>query len=62
VQLAPLTQRRHKQILRTILRNPSLIGLTPEEEHLPFTNFDSDDFQEGRRAFLERRKARFKGM
>lgn len=62
VPLAPLTQSRHKRILRTVLRNPSLVGLTPEEEHLPFANFDSDDFQEGRRAFLERRKARFKGM
>ena len=61
VPLAPLSQRRHKQILQTVLRNPSLEALIPEEERRPFANFDSDDFQEGRRAFLGRRPARFRG-
>ena len=61
VPLAPLSQRRHKRILQTVLRNPSLKGLTPEEEELPFTNFDSEDFHEGRRAFLEHRTPHFKG-
>jgi enoyl-CoA hydratase len=60
-ELAPLSHRRHKQILQTVLRDPSLKGLTPEEEHLPFANFDSEDFQEGRRAFAERRAPRFLG-
>ena len=59
--LAPLSHRRHKRILRTVLENPSLEGLNPEEERLPFANFDSGDFREGRRAFMERRTPRFKG-
>jgi enoyl-CoA hydratase/carnithine racemase len=61
VPLAPLSQRRHKEIMKTVLRNPSLAGLTQQEEHLPFANFDSEDFAQGRRAFLERRRPEFKG-
>ena len=59
--LAPLSHSRHKQILQTVLRNPSLEGLTPDEKRLPFANFDSEDFREGRRAFTEHRAPRFRG-
>ena len=59
--LAPLSQARHKRILQTVLENPSLSDLTDEEEHLPFANFDSEDFQEGRAAFIERRAPKFQG-
>ena len=59
--LAPLSHKRHKRILQTVLRNPSLASLTAGEEHLPFANFDSQDFSEGQRAFLERRTPEFQG-
>jgi enoyl-CoA hydratase/carnithine racemase len=59
--MAPLIHRWHKQIIRTVLRQPSLEGLTPEEEAIPFACFDTEDFQEGKRAFLEKRKPVFRG-
>ena len=57
--LAPLSARWHKQILQTVLTNPGLSNLSPEEEALPYVCFDTADFQEGRRAFLEKRKPQF---
>jgi enoyl-CoA hydratase len=59
--LAPLSSRWHKQILRTVLTNPGLANLSPEERALPTACFDTEDFQEGRRAFLEKRPPHFRG-
>jgi enoyl-CoA hydratase/carnithine racemase len=59
--LAPLVQRWHKQILQTVLRDPALARLTPEEEALPYAGFDTADFHEGWRAFLAKRRPQFKG-
>ncbi len=60
-ELAPLSARWHKCIRQTVLANPALTGLTPEERALPYACFDTRDFQEGRRAFLEKRPPRFEG-
>ena len=58
---APLSHRWHKEILETVLRTPDLENLTAEESKLPFACFDTEDVQEGRRAFMEKRKPEFKG-
>src|SRR5215469_12969201 len=49
--MAPLIHLWHKRIMRTVLVNPSLENLTADQEALPFACFDTEDFQEGRRAF-----------
>ena len=60
--LAPLSHTNNKKILQRVLVDPNLSTLTAEDEHLPFTNFDSEDYVEGRRAFSERRPPVFRGL
>ncbi len=58
--LAPLSHAVNKQTLNQVLAKPSL-DLTPEEADLPLTQFDTRDYQEGYRAFLQKRQPTFIG-
>ena len=58
---APLSHKRHKQIMKIALDNPSLSNLSAKEKSLPFANFDTSDYQEGLSAFIDHRDPEFKG-
>ena len=59
--LAPVVHRVHKEMMQIVLDNPRLSGLTPEQRALGVLPFDTADFQEGWRAFLEKRPPQFHG-
>jgi enoyl-CoA hydratase/carnithine racemase len=59
--LAPLSHAVNKRTLNQVLSKASLADLTPEEAYLPLTQFDTRDYQEGYRAFLEKRRPHFVG-
>ncbi len=61
-RLAPLSHKAHKEVLHRVLLDPALTGLSAEEEAIPLLHFDSQDFREGQRAFLEKRRPEFKGL
>ena len=59
--LAPAVHWMHKEMVQTVLANPVLAELTPAQQALAVSPFDTEDFQEGWRAFLEKRMPRFRG-
>lgn len=59
--LAPLSHRANKETLRQVMAKPSLDDLTTEEADLPLNQFDTRDYHEGYRAFLEKRRPEFAG-
>jgi enoyl-CoA hydratase/carnithine racemase len=54
---APLVARWHKQFIRRLTPQPA--PLTPAEIDASFAYFDTEDFREGYRAFMEKRQPRF---
>ena len=59
--LAPSSHAVNKLTLNQVLAKPSLADLTPEEANLPLAQLDTRDYQEGYRAFLEKRRPSFFG-
>ena len=58
---APLTLKAMKQIVIEISKNPNDRNLLLCEQ-LAAACFDSEDYKEGRRAFMEKRSPNFKGI
>ena len=59
--LAPLSHAVNKLTIRQVQNKPSLENLTQKEADLPLTQFDTKDYQEGYKAFLEKRRPNFIG-
>ena len=59
--LAPLSHAANKRTLNQVQAKPGLDNLTQEEMQVPLAQFDTKDYQEGYRAFLEKRAPNFIG-
>ena len=59
--LAPLSHAVNKRTMNQVLNKASINDLTPEEAQLPLAQFDTRDYLEGYRAFLEKRRPNFIG-
>ena len=58
---APISHADHKTMIRRIAAEPGIETLIAEERALQFRVFDTDDFNEGRRAFVAKRAPEFEG-
>ena len=59
--LAPLSHAVNKRTMNQVMNKASLANLTPGEADLPLGQFDTRDYREGYRAFLEKRRPEFIG-
>ncbi|MQG10217.1 MAG: enoyl-CoA hydratase [SAR202 cluster bacterium] len=59
--LAPLSHAANKLTMHQVQNKPSLENLTKREADLPLTQFDTKDYLEGYKAFLEKRRPNFIG-
>ena len=59
--VAPLSHAVNKLTMLQVQNKPSLENLTEKEADLPLTQFDTKDYQEGYKAFLEKRRPQFIG-
>ena len=59
--LAPLSHAVNKLTMHQVQNKPSLESLTEEEADLPLTQFDTKDYLEGYKAFLDKRRPNFIG-
>ena len=60
--LSPVSHAAHKEILETLLANPSLAGVDVDAPNGPqFRSFDSEDFRIGTEAFVNKTKPEFTG-
>ncbi len=58
---APVSNQDHKAIIHRVIEDPSLKSLTLADRDLQFHAFETADFLEGLKAFLEKRPPKFTG-